>query len=68
MHSGGTAEGMDKRKVCVFLILVAVALLCVGIIAYSLFYAKPHADPTMQNAPHTGLLLQPEPAPASVHS
>jgi flagellar basal body-associated protein FliL len=60
MHGRGTAEGLDKRKVCVFLILVAVALLCVCVIAYVLFYAKPHGNPEIQNAPQS-TLRQPAP-------
>jgi flagellar basal body-associated protein FliL len=70
MHGRGTADKMDKRKVCVFLILVAVALLCVGVIAYMLFYAKPHANPPIQTTPHSTLrrLAPVSPDYSSVHS
>ena len=59
MRGRGTADRMDKRKVCLFLILVAVALLCVCVMAYALFYSKPRTDPKIQNAPHS--MLRPLP-------
>jgi hypothetical protein len=34
--------GMDKRKVCVFLILVGIAVACLCVLMYTLFYAMPH--------------------------
>ena len=68
MDRHGTAEGLDKRKVCVFLILVVVALLCVCVIAYVLFFAKPHADPNIQNAPHSMLRQLSPSSPASLVS
>ena len=52
------ARGMDKRKVCVFLILVGLALLCVLFMIYTLFYARPHANTTIQKGGHT-LLVAP---------
>ena len=41
--------GLDKRKACVFLILVAVGVLCLGVLAYVLFYAAPHANSPIKN-------------------
>jgi hypothetical protein len=41
--------GLDKRKACVFLILVAVGILCLGVLAYILFYAEPHANSPIKN-------------------
>jgi hypothetical protein len=55
---------MDKRKVCVFLILVAVGLLCLCVMVYTLFYARPRGNPTIQNG-HSSLRLN---ARASVRS
>ncbi|MEA2817867.1 MAG: hypothetical protein QOI93_5737 [Rhodospirillaceae bacterium] len=49
---------MDKRKVCVFLILVAIGLLCLCILAYTLFYARPHANSTIQSGGHSSLRLE----------
>lgn len=49
MDSRGTVEGLDKRKACVFLILVAVGLLCLGVLTYVLFFATPHANTVIKN-------------------
>jgi hypothetical protein len=46
---------MDKRKVCVFLILVVIGLLCFLLIAYTVFYARPHTDPTIEKDGHSSL-------------
>ena len=56
---------MDKRKVCVFLILVVIGLLCLCIMVYTLFYARPRANSTIQHGSHSSLRLD---ARASVHS
>jgi hypothetical protein len=56
--SGSMDRGMDKRKVCVFLILVAIGLLCLCILAYTLFYARPHANSTIQSGGHSSLRLE----------
>jgi type IV secretory pathway VirB3-like protein len=61
-------RGLDKRKAFVFVALVAIALLCIVVLVYSLMNAKPHTDPAIQNAPHSSLFRQPESVPASVHS
>lgn len=45
--------GMDKRKVCVFLILVGVGIVCVCALMYMLFYAAPHSNSTIKNGPHS---------------
>jgi hypothetical protein len=45
--------GLDKRKACVFLILVAVGIACICMLAYMLFYATPHANPTIKDAGHS---------------
>jgi hypothetical protein len=50
-----TGGSMDKRKVCVFLILVVIGLLCVLLMAYALFYARPHNDPTIEKDGHSSL-------------
>lgn len=44
MHGHSTVEGLDKRKACVFLLLVAVGVLCLAVLAYLLFYAGPHSN------------------------
>jgi hypothetical protein len=62
---GGMDRSMDKRKVCVFLILVAVGLLCLVLMAYMLFFARPHANSTIQNGGHSSLRLETR---ASVHA
>jgi hypothetical protein len=65
MKARGVDGGLDKRKVCVFLLLVGIGLLCVGLMAYTLFYARPHANPTIQESPHSSLRSGPG---AAVHS
>ena len=49
MDGRSTVEGLDKRKACVFLILVAIGVLCLGVLAYILFYATPHANTVLKN-------------------
>lgn len=60
--SGGVGcrmdRSMDKRKVCVFLILVAIALVCLVLMAYMLFYASPRANSTLQHGGHSSLRLE----------
>lgn len=51
----GSSGSMDKRKVCVFLILVVIGLLCFLLIAYTVFYARPHTDPTIEKDGHSSL-------------
>ena len=53
--SGNSAAhcGLDKRKACVFLILVAVGIACICMLAYMLFYATPHANPAIKDAGHS---------------
>jgi hypothetical protein len=58
MNERGAACGMDKRKVCVFLILVVVGLLCLCILAYTLFYARPRANSTIRSGSHSSLRLE----------
>jgi H+/Cl- antiporter ClcA len=59
-------RSMDKRKVCVFLILVAIGLLCLCIMVYALFYARPRGNPTIKNGgQHSSLRIDPR---TSVHS
>ena len=41
--------GMDKRKVFVFLILVGIAIACLCVLLYTLFYAMPHAGSPIKN-------------------
>ena len=54
VNPGCVNRGMDKRKVCVFLILVGVAVLCLCVLVYTLFYARPHS--TIEQRGHS--LLQ----------
>jgi hypothetical protein len=58
--------GMDKRKVCVFLILVAVGILCICVLAYMLFYATGHSNTTFKDGGHSLVLLNASPSPDSV--
>lgn len=58
--------GLDKRKAVVFLILVAVGILCVIAVTYMLFFASPHTSSTIKNGGHT-MLREIEPSP-TVHS
>jgi hypothetical protein len=46
-------RGMDKRKVCVFLILVGVGILCLCALMYMLFYASPHSNTTIKDGGHS---------------
>jgi flagellar basal body-associated protein FliL len=55
-----TRTGLDKRKIWLFLALVAAAILCVIVLIYLLMYAKPRANPIIKNGGHT-LLRQTEP-------
>ena len=47
-----TRGGMDKRKVCVFLILVAVGILCLCALTYMLFYASAHSNSPIKDGGH----------------
>jgi hypothetical protein len=58
-------RGMDKRKVCVFLILVAVGILCICALAYMLFFATPHSNTTIKDGGHSLVWLNAPPPPAS---
>jgi hypothetical protein len=53
VNPGCVNRGMDKRKVCVFLILVGVAILCLCVLVYTLFYARPHT--TIEQGGHSQL-------------
>jgi flagellar basal body-associated protein FliL len=55
-------RGLDKRKACVFLILVAVGVLCICALAYMLFYATPHSNTTIKEGGHS-LVRQESPPP-----
>jgi hypothetical protein len=57
MNERGAACGMDKRKVCVFLLLVGIGILCLLLMVYTLFYARPHANTTIENGQHSSLRL-----------
>jgi hypothetical protein len=60
-----TRDGMDKRKVTCFLLLVVIGIACVCAMLYLLFYASPHANDEIKQgggraALHTpSLQLQP---------
>jgi hypothetical protein len=58
-------RGMDKRKVCVFLILVAVGILCICVLGYMLFYATGHSDTTIKDGGHSLVLLNAPSSPGS---
>ena len=60
--------GLDKRKACVFLILVAVGLLCIFTLAYLLFFAIPHANTPIKSNGHSLLQEEASPPPAAVSS
>jgi hypothetical protein len=53
VNPGCLNRGMDKRKVCVFLILVGVGILCLCVLAYTLFYARPHSDTKIKEGEHS---------------
>ncbi len=55
-------RGLDKRKACVFLILVAVGIACICMLAYMLFYATPHANPAIKDAGHS--MMRPDAPPS----
>jgi hypothetical protein len=57
-------RGLDKRKACVFLILVAVGIACICVLAYMLFYAAPHANPAIKDAGQSMLRLDAPPSRA----
>jgi hypothetical protein len=59
-------RGMDKRKVCVFLILVAVGILCICVLGYMLFYATGHSDTTIKDGGHSLTWLNSPHPPGSV--
>jgi hypothetical protein len=65
MTERGVQCGMDKRKVCVFLVLVGVGVACLLLMMYTLFYARPRTDQTIQQGPHSSLRLDLD---TSVHS
>jgi hypothetical protein len=61
---------LDKRKACLFVILVAIAVLCACFLIYMLFYAGPHSGSPI-HTPGQSLLrpVAPSLAPrSSVHS
>lgn len=63
MSANGVAHrGLDKRKACVFLILVAVGIACICMLVYMLFYAAPHADPTIKDVGHSMIPLDAPPS------
>jgi hypothetical protein len=59
-------RGFDKRKAWFFLFLIAIAILCIIVLIYTLTYANPHTAPTIKNGGHT-LLRQVKPG-STVHS
>ena len=61
----GSSGSMDKRKVCVFLILVVIGLLCFLLMAYTLFFARPRTDSTIEKVGHSSLR---HPVPTAVRS
>jgi hypothetical protein len=65
-HNSIGRRGLDKRKVCVFLILVAVGILCICALAYMLFFATPHANTTIKNGGHSLVRRGAPPPPGRV--
>ena len=59
MNERGAACGMDKRKVCVFLMLVGIGILCLLVMVYTLFFATPRTNPAIQSEQHSSLPLDP---------
>jgi hypothetical protein len=59
MNERGAACGMDKRKVCVFLMLVGIGILCLLVMVYTLFFARPQTSPAIQSQQHSSLRLDP---------
>jgi hypothetical protein len=59
MNERGAACGMDKRKVCVFLMLVGIGILCLLVMVYTLFFARPRTNPAIQSGQHSSLPLDP---------
>lgn len=55
MAERGEQCGLSKRNVCVFLLLVGIGILCVLLMMYTLFYARPHANSTIQNGQQSSL-------------
>jgi hypothetical protein len=74
MGDHGTVGKLDKRKACVFLILVAVALVCLCLLVYALMYAKPTTNPTIKNGGNSMIRQTVPPGPrllpmeSTVHS
>ncbi len=65
MNGRGTVDGLDKRKVCMFLILVAIGVLCLGVLAYILFYAGPHSNTVLKKG-GSSIVLQTVPPATQV--
>ena len=65
-HNSIGRGGMHKGKVCVFLILVVVGILCICALAYMLFFATGHSDNTIKNGGHSLTRLAAPAAPGSV--
>ena len=55
MTERGENCGLSKRNVCVFLILVGIGVLCLLLMVYTLFYARPRANTTIENSGHSCL-------------
>jgi hypothetical protein len=65
MAEHGARCGMDKRKVWVFLILVGIGIVCICVLMYTLFYAMPHSNSTIQNSKHS-LIQRYAPRPSTL--
>ena len=50
-------RNLEGRKVVLFVALVVVALGCLGLIVYSLFFARPRTNPEIENGGHSSLRL-----------
>lgn len=65
-HNSIGRGGMHKGKVCVFLILVVVGILCICALAYMLFFATPHANTTIKNGGHSLVRQETPPPPGAL--
>lgn len=57
------SQGMDKRKVACFLLLVVVGLACLAAMLYALFYARPRADEEIRQGGRSAVCLPYSPVP-----
>lgn len=49
-------HSFDKRNVALFIVLVVIALACLGFIVSTLFFARPRTDPQIEKSSHSSEL------------